>query len=110
MEKDVDFLDESRLNDYLNTQKNLMNEKRIRILLLLKNQSKSWSNFMNDLDMRNPKLLHDHITSLSSSKLIQKNSEGQYQLTKKGLGFLESNLEQMKKVSKLLEDEDNGSK
>lgn len=106
MEKDINFLNDYKLENYLNIQKNLMNEKRIRLLLLLRTEPKNWSQFMNELDMRNPKLLHDHINSLLLSKLIEKNTEGQYVITKKGLGFLEANLEQMKKVSKLLEEED----
>ncbi len=59
-------IDGKTLENYVQLQKNLMNEKRIKILILLHNAVKSWSQLMQELDIRNPKLLHDHLNILSS--------------------------------------------
>lgn len=83
---------------YINIQKNIMNEKRFRILLLLNKNETTWSELMNELDIRNPKLLHDHIITLTNSNLIQKNSDGFYDITKLGKSCLETNLSLMKKL------------
>ena len=77
-----------------------MNEKRIRILLLLDNHSTTWSELMQAIDIRNPKLLQDHLSALTSSDLINKNKDGFYEITKTGKIFLDLNLFQIKQLSK----------
>lgn len=52
---------------------------------------------MSKLDIRNPKLLHDHVTILTSSKIIEKNQDGLYRLTKFGKQLVDANLNLLKK-------------
>lgn len=92
-------ISDENLAEYVNIQKNIMNEKRLRILVLLNNESQTWSQFMQELDLRNPKLLHDHISMLISLNLIKKDEQGFYTLTKTGKLFIDLNLSQMKKMS-----------
>ena len=92
------------LGKYVSLQKNLMNEKRIKILLLLNEKQRGWSQLMADLDIRNPKLLYDHLTALSSWQLIKKSDSGPYQITKNGTTLLESNMRQMQKISSILKE------
>lgn len=98
--QDKELADET-IQNYVNIQKNLMNEKRIRILILLRNQPTTWSQLMQEADIRNPKLLHDHISLLTSSDLIRKNEAGFYYITEMGKMFLESNISQMNKLAQL---------
>lgn len=95
-------IDDKILEKYVQLQKNLMNEKRIKILVILNNDVKSWSQLMIELDIRNPKLLHDHLNILSSQKLIEKSPKGQYQITNNGNILLKSNIEQIQNISKIL--------
>lgn len=83
---------------YVNIQKNLMNEKRLGILMMLNKQNSTWSGLMNELNIRNPKLLLDHISMLTSSNLIKKNDNGFYSITNLGKTFLEANLSIMKEL------------
>ncbi len=100
MVKNYKIPSDSILHNYVQTQKNLMNEKRIRILLLLDHHSTTWSELMQTIDIRNPKLLQDHLTALTSSNLINKNKDGFYELTKTGKIFLDINLFQINQLSK----------
>ena len=97
MPKDSELSNKS-IENYVNIQKNLMNEKRIRILLLLKKGASTWSVIMHQLDIRNPKLLHDHITTLNSLSLIEKDKDGFYHITKFGKLCLDSNISQINKI------------
>ncbi len=97
-------LDDKILEKYVQLQKNLMNEKRIKILILLDNDVKSWSQLMLELDIRNPKLLSDHLNILSTQQLIKKSPEGQYQITNNGTTLLKSNIQQLQNISKILKD------
>ncbi|MBM3910553.1 MAG: ArsR family transcriptional regulator [Thaumarchaeota archaeon] len=92
-------LRDHEIETYVNIQKNIMNEKRFRILLYLNKEESTWSALMKELDIRNPKLLHDHITILANSNLIKKNSEGFYCLTKLGKSCIETNISLMKKLN-----------
>ena len=90
---------DNEIDAYVNLQKNVMNDKRFRILLILKKNNSTWSELMNNLDMRNPKILHDQINLLTSSKLIKKNEEGFYCITKLGKSCIEVNLSIMNKLN-----------
>lgn len=97
-EKIIPDVSDDDLVEYVNIQKNIMNEKRLRMLILLNNVSLTWSQLMQELDLRNPKLLHDHVTMLISLDLIKKNEQGFYDLTKTGKLFIDLNLSQMGKM------------
>lgn len=91
--------DQKKIEKYVHIQKNIIHEKRIKILILLDDEQKNWSRLMVELDLRNPKLLHDHVSVLSNEKLIEKNDKGLYQNTKLGKMWLKGNLGLMNKVS-----------
>ena len=90
---------QKKIEKYVHIQKNIINEKRIKILILLDTAPKSWSQLMVELDLRNPKLLHDHISVLSNTKLIEKNEKGFYQNTKIGKMWLKGNIGLMNKIN-----------
>ncbi|CUR51353.1 Putative transcriptional regulator [Nitrosotalea devaniterrae] len=93
-------LSKENISNYINIQKNIMNEKRLQILLLLQTEQKSWSQLMQELDLRNPKLLHDHISTLRLANLIEKNDKGFYQNTKFGETWLTANIKLMNTLNK----------
>ena len=86
------------LEKYVNLQRNLMNEKRLRILFSLDEEKMTWSQLMHEFDLRNPKILHDHMTSLLNFELIEKNSKGFYQITKLGRVIMKGNVKLMEKI------------
>ncbi len=106
MTKNPSFPKDNEIENYVNTQKIIMNKKRLRILFMLNKDFVTWSEFMIKLDIRNPKLLHDHISILSSSNLITKNKDGFYCLTNLGRAFITANLPLIKKLGKLVKPSD----
>ncbi len=87
------------LGQFADLQKNIMNEKRLQILITLEQEHKSWSQLMLELDLRNPKLLHDHVSLLLSANLISKDDDGYYKITKTGTVILKGNLALMHKMN-----------
>ena len=106
MTKNLNYPKDSEIENYVNVQKIIMNERRLKILFMLNKDFVTWSEFMTELDIRNPKLLHDHISILSSSNLITKNKDGFYCLTNLGKAFLTANLPLIKKLGKLVKQSD----
>ena len=88
-----------KIKKYVNIQKNILHEKRIKILILLDTAPKSWSQLMVELNLRNPKLLYDHTSTLLNAELIEKNEKGFYQNTKLGKNWLKINLGIINKIN-----------
>ena len=93
-------LNDTNMADYVRIHKAASHEKRIKILFMLNHSPVTWSKFMVELDIRNPKLLHDHISVLSSSGMITKNRDGAYCLTGLGSSFIAANLPLIKALNR----------
>lgn len=90
-------LSERDIGEYLSIQKTIMHEKRFQILLIITKGPASWSQLMNNLDLRNPKILHDHLSALIAVHVLEKGMDGLYHFTKLGKKYFDSNFSQIKK-------------
>jgi predicted transcriptional regulator len=81
-------------------QRAVLHVKRLRILTLLSDHPRTWSELMQTLDLRNPKLLYDHLNLLQTLGIAEKDGQGQYVLTHKGRTILEATFREIKELSR----------
>lgn len=97
----LERITDKELTKYAQFQRNTLHEKRLRILIATAQNPHSWSELMQLLDLRNPKILHDHLTVLLTSKLLDKNPSGFYTATKLGKAYLNSTVKQIEDFAEL---------
>ena len=85
---------EAVLKAYLQVQKIVSNENRLRILLALNKKPMSWSDLMFTCKV-NPKALRDHLELLIESKLVDRASDRLYESTHAGKALIEMSLSNM---------------
>lgn len=98
MKTDLPDLTERDIEEYVAIQRAILHEKRFQILLIVSKEAASWSKLMNELDLRNPKILHDHLSTLIATNILEKGQEGLYHLTKVGKRYFDANRSQIRRL------------